>query len=120
MEPVNIIGVGMTQFGVLKESIVELAQTAAFEAMEDSSTTASTFDHLVVGVQNPDEFVGQGHLSTLLADQLGIVPAGATRVESGPSSGSSAFESAFAMVAAGMADLVLVVGVEKMSQVDRN
>ncbi len=110
----------MTQFGVLKESIVELAQTAAFEAIEDSSTTASTFDHLVVGVQNPDEFVGQGHLSTLLADQLGIVPAGASRVESGPSSGSSAFESAFAMVAAGMVDLVLVVGVEKMSQVDRN
>ncbi|GAG54516.1 unnamed protein product, partial [marine sediment metagenome] len=120
MEPVNIIGVGMTKFGVLEESIVELAQTAAFEAMENSSTTESTFDHLVVGVQNPDEFVGQGHLSTLLADHLGIVPAGATRVESGPSSGSSAFESAFAMVAAGMADLVLVVGVEKMSQVDRN
>ncbi|MHA1613530.1 MAG: thiolase domain-containing protein [Candidatus Thorarchaeota archaeon] len=120
MEPVNIIGVGMTQFGVLEESIVELAQTAAFEAMENSSTTESTFDHLVVGVQNPDEFVGQGHLSTLLADQLGIVPAGATRIESGPSSGSSAFESAFAMVAAGMADLVLVIGVEKMSQVDRN
>jgi len=120
VEPVNIIGVGMTQFGVLEESIVELAQTAAFEAMENSSTTESTFDHLVVGVQNPDEFVGQGHLSTLLADQLGIVPAGATRIESGPSSGSSAFESAFAMVAAGMADLVLVIGVEKMSQVDRN
>ncbi len=120
MEPVNIIGVGMTQFGVLEESIVELAQTAAFEAMESSSTIESTFDHLVVGVQNPDEFVGQGHLSTLLADHLGIVPAGATRVESGPSSGSSAFESAFAMVAARMADLVLVIGVEKMSQVDRN
>ncbi|MHA1863145.1 MAG: thiolase domain-containing protein [Candidatus Thorarchaeota archaeon] len=120
MEPVNIIGVGMTKFGVLEESIVELTQTAAFEAMENSSTIESTFDHLVVGVQNPDEFVGQGHLSTLLADQLGIVPAGATRVESGPSSGSSAFESAFALVAAGMADLVLVVGVEKMSQVDRN
>lgn len=110
----------MTQFGVLEESIIELAQTAAFEAMENSSTMESTFDHLIVGVQNPDEFVGQGHLSTLLADQLGIVPAGATRVESGPSSGSSAFESAFALVAAGMADLVLVVGVEKMSQVDRN
>ncbi len=110
----------MTQFGVLEETIIELAQIAALEAMENSSTTESTFDHLVVGVQNPDEFVGQGHLSTLLADQLGIVPAGATRVESGPSSGSSAFESAFAMVAAGMADLVLVVGVEKMSQVDRN
>jgi len=120
VEPVNIIGVGMTQFGVLEESVVELAQAAAFEAMEDSSTTKSIIDHLVVGTQNPEEFVGLGHLSTLLSDRLGVVPAGATRVESGPSSGSSAFESAFAMVAAGIADLVLVVGVEKMSQVDLN
>ncbi len=120
MDPVNIIGVGMTQFGVLEESIVELAQAAAIESMEDSSTTASKFDHLVIGSQNPAEFVGLSHLSTLLSDHLGVVPAGATRVESGPSSGSSAFESGFAMVAAGMADLVLVVGVEKMSQVDRD
>lgn len=120
MEPVNIIGVGMTQFGVLDASLVEIAQTAAFEAMNDASVLDSPIDHLFVGTQNPDEFVGQGHLSTLLADHLGIVPAGATRVETGPSSGSSAFESAFTMVASGIADLVLVVGVEKMSQVDRN
>jgi len=60
-----------------------------------------------------------GHLSTLLADRLGIVPAGATRVETGPSSGSSAFEVGFTMVASGYSDLVLVIGVEKMSEVDR-
>lgn len=119
MEPVYIVGVGMTKFGVLDDSILDLAQSAAFEAMEDSSTVEARFDRLVVGVQNPDEFVGQGHLSSVLADRLGLVPAGATRVETGPSSGSSAFESAFALVAAGMADLVLVVGVEKMSGVDR-
>ncbi len=120
MEPVNIVGVGMTQFGVLEESIVELAQSAAFEAMNDALVLESPIDHLFVGTQNPDEFVGQGHLSTLLSDHLGVVPAGATRIETGPSSGSSAFESGVSMVAAGMADLVLVVGVEKMSQVDRN
>ncbi|MGY5858872.1 MAG: thiolase domain-containing protein [Candidatus Thorarchaeota archaeon] len=119
MEPVNIIGVGMTKFGVLEESIVEIAQTAAYEALDDASVIESTIDHLFVGTQNPEEFTGQGHLSTLLADYLGVVPAGATRVETGPSSGSSAFESAVALVGAGMADLVLVVGVEKMSQVSR-
>ena len=120
MEPVNIIGVGMTQFGVLEDSIVQLAQNAALEALNDSSTIDSPIDHLIVGTQNPEEFTGQGHLSTLLADYLGVVPAGATRVETGPSSGSSAFESAVALVGAGMADLVLVVGVEKMSQVARS
>jgi len=119
VDPVYIVGAGMTRFGVLDDSIIDLAQSAAFEAMGDSSTAEARFDRLVVGAQNPDEFVGQGHLSSVLADRLGLVPAGATRVESGPSSGSSAFESAFALVAAGMANLVLVVGVEKMSEVDR-
>ncbi|MHA1634534.1 MAG: thiolase domain-containing protein [Candidatus Thorarchaeota archaeon] len=120
MESVNIVGVGMTKFGVLEDSIVKIAQNAALEALKDSSTIDSPIDHLFVGTQNPEEFTGQGHLSTLLADYLGVVPAGATRIETGPSSGSSAFESAVAHIGAGMADLVLVVGVEKMSQVARN
>jgi acetyl-CoA C-acetyltransferase len=109
----------MTKFGVLDNSFLDLAKVAAFEAIEDSSTNEAKFDYIVVGSQNPDEFVGRGHVSTVLADLLGLVPAGATRVETGPSSGSSAFENAFALVAAGMADLVLVIGVEKMSGVDR-
>lgn len=109
----------MTRFGVLDESLLDLAQSAAFEAMDDSATVEGTFDHLIVGIQNPDEFVGQGHLSSVLADRLGLVPAGAIRVETGPSSGSSALEAAFALVASGMADLILVVGMEKMSEVDR-
>ena len=49
MEPVNIIGVGMTKFGVLDDSILDLAKSAAFEAMEDSSTVEAHFDHLFVG-----------------------------------------------------------------------
>lgn len=119
MEPVHIIGAGMTPFGILNDSIVQLAEKASFKAMSDSQTLDLQFDHLVVGSQNPDEFVNMGHLSTLLADRLGTVPAGATRVETGPSSGSSAFEIGFTMIASGHSDLVLVLGVEKMSEVDR-
>ncbi len=119
MEPVNIIGAGMTSFGVLDSSLIELAEQASFKALEQSQTLEQHFDHRVVGSQNPDEFVNMGHLSTLLADRLGIVPAGATRVETGPSSGSSAFEVAFTMIASGHSDMVLVIGVEKMSEVDR-
>jgi acetyl-CoA C-acetyltransferase len=119
MKPVYVVGVGMTPFGVLEDSILELAEKAAYEAMTDSGTIEHKFDRVVVGSQNPDEFTGMGHLSTLLTDRLGMVPAGATRVETGPSSGSSAFEVAYAFVAAGLADLVLAIGVEKMSSVDR-
>ncbi len=119
MEPVNIIGAGMTSFGVLDDSLIQLAEQASFEAMGQSQTLGKRFDHLIVGSQNPDEFVNIGHLSTLLADRLGLVPAGATRVETGPSSGSSAFEVGFTMIASGHSDLVHVIGVEKMSEVDR-
>jgi acetyl-CoA C-acetyltransferase len=119
MEPVNVIGAGMTSFGVLDDSLIQLAEEASFKAMSDSQTLEQQFDHLVVGSQNPDEFVNKGHLSTLLADRLGLVPAGATRVETGPSSGSSAFETAFTMIASGHSDLILMIGVEKMSEVDR-
>lgn len=119
MPDVNVIGVGMTPFGVLEEGITDLATQAAFEALEDSQTLEYPFDRIIVGSQNPDEFTGKGHLSTLLADRLGLVPAGATRVETGPSSGSSAFETGYAMVASGLAELVLVIGVEKMSAVKR-
>jgi acetyl-CoA C-acetyltransferase len=119
MESVYVIGAGMTAFGILEESLTELAEKASFEAMKQSHCLDERVDHLVVGSQNPDEFVGMGHLSTLLADRLGIVPAGATRVETGPSSGSSAFEVAYTMIASEYSDLILVVGVEKMSEVNQ-
>ena len=109
----------MTRFGVLEDSILELAERASYDAINDAEAAEQTFDRIVVGSQNPEEFTGLGHLSTLLADRIGIVPAGATRIETGPSSGSSAFESAFSFVAAGLSHLSLVVGVEKMSGVDR-
>ncbi len=119
MESVSIIGVGMTPFGVFDGSILQLAEVAATQAMTDSGTLASAFDYLFVGAHNPDEFTGRSHLSTALTDYLGLVPTGAARVESGPSSGSSAFETGVSFVASGFANLVMIVGVEKMSAVDR-
>lgn len=119
MESVNIVGVGMTKFGNLEDSIIDLAQKAGMESLTDASIMGSPIDHMVVGSQNPEEFTGLSHLSTVLADALGVVPAGAIRVETGPSSGSSAFEVGVAMIGAEMADLLLVIGVEKMSGVPR-
>jgi len=110
----------MTRFGILEDSITEVAVNAADKAIEDSGSLGNKIDYLIIGSQNPAEFTGIDHLSTLLADSLGIVPAAATRVETGPSSGASAFEEAFALVKAGLADVVLVIGVEKMSGVQRS
>ncbi len=90
MRSVHVIGAGMTRFGILQESIMELTRNASMQALDSSGTLGESFDHVFVGTQNPDEFTGIGHLSTLTADHLSLVPAGATRVESGPSSGAIA------------------------------
>lgn len=110
----------MTKFGNLEDSIIDLAQKAGMESLADASIMDSSIDHMVVGSQNPEEFTGLSHLSTILADAIGVVPAGATRIETGPSSGSSAFEAGVSMIRAEMANLVLVIGVEKMSGVPRD
>ncbi|TFG11234.1 thiolase domain-containing protein [Candidatus Thorarchaeota archaeon] len=119
MGSVHVIGAGMTKFGHLEESIIDLARNASLRALEDAQASGEKIDHILVASQNPDEFTGIGHLSTLMADSLGIVPAGGTRIESGPSSGASAVEAGFAMIRSGLAELVLVVGMEKMSEVSR-
>ena len=116
---VYIAGIGMTKFGVLKESLTELASSSALEAIDDAGISDYKIDRLVIGSQNPDEFVGIGHLSTLITDHLGLIPSGATRVETGPSSGSSAFEVGYSFIASGLAESVLVVCAEKMSEVER-
>jgi acetyl-CoA C-acetyltransferase len=117
---VYIAGIGMTKFGVLKESLIKLATESALETINDAGVSDYRIDRLVVGTQNPDEFTGIGHLSTLITDQLGLIPSGATRVETGPSSGSSAFEVGYSLIASGLAESVLVIGVEKMSHVNRS
>jgi len=62
-------------------------------------------------------FVGQEHLASLLADYLGVTPIPATRVESACASGGLAFRMGFIEVASGISDIVLVSGVEKMTDV---
>jgi acetyl-CoA C-acetyltransferase len=60
-------------------------------------------------------FAGQNHLAPYVGSALGIVGVPATRIEAACASGGSAFFHAFSSVAAGLYDLVLVIGVEKMT-----
>jgi acetyl-CoA C-acetyltransferase len=60
-------------------------------------------------------FVGQNHLAPYIAGALGITGAPCTRFEAACASSGSAFFHAVAAVAAGIHDLVLVGGVEKMT-----
>ncbi len=116
MREVAIIGTGINKWGELWEkSIRDIFVEVALKAIDNSK--ASKIDALYIGSMSSGLFVGQEHLASLLTDYLGFGGIPATRVESACASGSLAFKSAFLDVACGYSDVVLVGGVEKMTDV---
>jgi acetyl-CoA C-acetyltransferase len=116
MREVCVIGVGMNKWGELwDKSIRDIFVESALLAMEDAGI--DKIDSMYVGCMTSGVFVGQEHLASLLADYLGKVPISSTRVESACASGGLAVRCGFIEVASGMSDIVLVGGVEKMTDV---
>jgi acetyl-CoA C-acetyltransferase len=116
MRDVAIIGVGMTQCGELwDKSLRNLFVEAALAAIDDAGV--DHIDSLVVGCMSSGLFVGQEHVGALMADYLGQCPVPATRVESACASGGVALRQGLIEVASGASDIVLVGGVEKMTDV---
>jgi len=119
MRDVAVIGVGMTPWGELWEkSLRTIFVESALLAVEDAGV--DKIDSLFVGSMSSGVFVGQEHLASLLADYLGYGPIPALRVESACASGGLALKMGFLEVASGVSDVVLVGGVEKMTDVNGN
>ena len=117
MREVAVIGVGMNKWGELWEkSLRDVFTEAAILALDDAGV--DKIDSLIVGCMSSGLFVGQEHLSSLLADYLGQVPVPAARVESACASGGLALRTGWIEVASGLSDVVLVGGVEKMTDVN--
>jgi acetyl-CoA C-acetyltransferase len=107
----------MTSFGELwQTSLRSLWAEAALAALDDAGI--DSVDLITIGCMSSGLFTGQEHLASLLADELGMAGVPASRVESACASGGLAVRAGFAEVAAGLADTVLVTGVEKMTDVD--
>jgi acetyl-CoA C-acetyltransferase len=117
MRDVAVVGIGMTEFGELwGKSLRTIWVEAAVAALADAGVDA--VDMVTIGCMSPGLFVGQEHLASMLADELGMVGVPASRVESACASGGLALRTGFAEVASGLCDTVLVTGVEKMTDVD--
>jgi acetyl-CoA C-acetyltransferase len=116
MRDVAIVGVGLSKWGEVWDSSLRTLWTdAALAALDDAGL--DHVDSITVGCMTSGLFVGQEHLGALLADELGMPGVPANRVESACASGGAALKAGFAEVAAGLADIVLVTGVEKMTDV---
>ncbi len=114
MREVAIVGAGMTKFGELwKKSLRDIFVEAGLKAIDDAKI--DRVDSVYVGCMSGGLFVGQEHLGALVADYLGMGHVPAVRVESACASGGFALRQGFMDVASGMSDIVLVGGVEKMT-----
>lgn len=117
MRDVAVIGVGITKWGELWEkSLRDIFVETALLALDDAGI--DRIESMYVGCMSSGLFVGQEHIASLLADYLGQTPVPSARVETACASGGLALRLGYMEVASGMSDVVLVGGVEKMTDVN--
>jgi acetyl-CoA C-acetyltransferase len=116
MRDVYIVGLGFVQ---VKEhwgkSLRQLGARAILRTLADAKE--ATAGSLYVGNMLAGQVSAQENLANLLADESGILPIEAVRIEAACGSGGAAVRSATLAVASGAVESSLAVGVEKMTDV---
>ena len=114
---VAVIGVGNSKFGKRDDvTIRELAWEAIKEALEDANLRQKDIDITVV---SSTAYRGtELYPAPPVSEYAGLVGKSPIRVEAACASGSAAAFTAINLIASGMADIVLAVGVDKMTEVD--
>ncbi|MEM3357101.1 MAG: thiolase domain-containing protein [Candidatus Bathyarchaeia archaeon] len=115
MRDVAVVGVGQSIFGNRFDvRIEELAFEAVKEAIRDAGVELKDIEYLVLGCAGV--WSADDSPAVICADYCGLFPKGSMRVEAMCASGSAAVFAGYNLVASGFADIVLVLGVEKMHE----
>ncbi|GBC70761.1 putative acetyl-CoA acyltransferase [Candidatus Calditenuaceae archaeon HR02] len=117
MRRVAVIGVGHSRFGDRQDvNVKELAFESVKPALEDAGLTPKDIPYVTVG--SIGVWYEEPLPAVAIAEYCGLTGAGLVRVEAACATGSAAVYSAYTAIASGAVDLALVVGVEKMREVD--
>jgi len=112
---VAIVGTGHSKFGVrLDVSLAELAYESIREALDEARIGLDDVDLVVVG--NAGGWSSEPLPAIVVNEYSGLSGKATLRVEAACSTGSSAIKVARDAIASGDAEVVLVVGVEKMNE----
>ncbi|MFH1832246.1 MAG: thiolase domain-containing protein [bacterium] len=114
---VVVIGTGHTKFGELwDKSIQDLLFESQNEALESAGIRATDVDEIVVGNMSSEVLSGQSFLGAVAADVLGVsVPS--YQVNAACASGGVALRAGVMAIESGRAQVVLISGVEKMTDI---
>ena len=117
MRRVAVIGVGMTKFGKHERTSAELFASAAVDALADAGLSPSAVQALYYGNVVGSETEKQLHTGPQAASILGIPTVPTTRFETACASSHAAFRHAVMEIGAGISDVVLVGGAERVLNV---
>jgi acetyl-CoA C-acetyltransferase len=113
---VSIIGCGMTPFGEhWSLSLEDLIAKAAKEVLQNVSFDETLLDAIYIGSMASGSLAGQTQLAALVTDIVKMYDVPVTRVEAACASGGMALRQGYLAIASGVADVVLVIGAEKMT-----
>jgi acetyl-CoA C-acetyltransferase len=112
-----VSSVGFTPIGDhWDKSILDLSVDAARGALKGFGKKRP--DQIIVGNMFSSVGAGQEHMGALIASALGMAGTPAYKVEAACASGGTAFNVAYNLVGSGAIDSALVVGVEKMRDLE--
>jgi len=119
-----VTGIGQTPVGEhWNLSLRDLAAQAAFAALRDAeldkftSRDTQPVDAVIVGNMLSGVLSRQENLGALIAETIGLCGIEAWKVEGACASGGAAIRAGYSLIASGLCKRVLVVGVEKMTDV---
>ena len=120
-EDIFIVGVGMTAFGkMLNRSVKSLVAEAVHGAMADAGAAMTDIDLALFANTTQAIMEGQHAIAGQVAlRSMGFAGLPIINVENACASASTAVHQAVAMLRAGMSDVALAVGVEKMHHVEK-
>jgi acetyl-CoA C-acetyltransferase len=112
-DKVAVVGIGCTKFGERYDrGYEELICDAAFAAYDDAGIDPQEIQAAYLGTYMPGP--GGGKSAVSLADALRLYGRPITRVENYCATGTDAFRNGCMAIAAGLYDVVLVLGAEKL------
>ncbi|MEJ2598941.1 MAG: beta-ketoacyl synthase N-terminal-like domain-containing protein [Anaerolineales bacterium] len=115
---VALVGAGMSKFGAFPEKSSRDLFVEAFQSMRQSVDTdfdPADIETIYIGNFSSDLFESQSHTAPIMADVVGLASRPATRIEDACASSGVALRQGILAIASGLYDIVLVGGIEKMT-----
>jgi acetyl-CoA C-acetyltransferase len=113
---VGVLGVGKTPHKIQHDkSLRDLAVESGRLALADAGLEPSDIQAMYVGNVGSVGFNYENSVGLMVAHHVGVVPAGAVRVEAACGTGAWALHLGCVAILSGLYDTVMVLGVEKMN-----